>query len=359
MSTYITFFALNMLVGEFIMHVKSNDKNKNKKVYLFLTTLQYGLLAGFRATGMSYDTSAYEIVFNRVHAGWNNLMANTSWVENGYYVLCLTIKTLGGNFRTLLIVSSIFIVASTMIFVYRHSKDVLLSVFFLISFPYFYTSMDIIRHYIAIAWVLLGYKYVEQQKLIKYLIFVLIGAQFHAFAYLMIPVYFLYKLKWTKISTSIYVLATVLIYLFVNNVAQLVTALIGKSVENYSYWIGGAAGGIKTAFMYLVLAVIIWIAYQNILQKNRKTDLALNSTMILLSSAIIYTNARLFIRVLVAMLPYVAVSIPELLCPCNNVINEKTRWLSKVSVVAIGLSYHMYMMIVNWQNIVPYIPYWK
>lgn len=359
MAIYILFFILNMLMGEFIMHVKSKDRNKNKRIYLFLTTMQYGLLAGFRATGMSYDTSAYEIVFNRVHIGWDNLAANTSWVENGYYVLCLAIKTLGGDFRTLLIISSLFIVASTSIFVYRHSKDVLLSVFFLISFPYFYTSMDIIRHYIALSWVLLGYKYVEEQKLIKYLIFILIGAQFHVFAYLMIPIYFLYKLKWTKLSGLIYVITTALIYFFINNVAIVVTVLIGKSVENYNYWIGSAAGGIKTALMYVVLAVIIGIAYQNILKKNKTTDLALNSTMLLLASAVIYTNARLFIRVLVAMLPIVAISIPDLLCDKGNVVNEKKRFLSKTSIILLGLAYHMYMLLVNWQNVVPYVPYWE
>ena len=65
-----------MLLGEFIMHVKSKDRNKNKRIYLFLTTLQYGLLAGFRATGMSYDTGAYK-VFLIGFMPWNNLTANT------------------------------------------------------------------------------------------------------------------------------------------------------------------------------------------------------------------------------------------------------------------------------------------
>lgn len=340
------------------MHVKSDDKNKNKKVYLFITTLQYGLLAGFRDTVMSYDTSAYEIVFNRIYIGWDNLNANTSWIENGYYILCLAIKTLGGDFRILLIVSSIFIIASTSVFIYRHSKNVVLSVFFLISFPYFYTSMDIIRHYISLSWVLLGYKYVEEQKIIKYLMFILVGAQFHVFAYLMLPIYYFYKLKWNKLSIMIYLIGTILIYFFVGNVADIITALIGKSVANYSYWIGEDAGGIKTVFMYIIFAVIIWVSYNNLLQKNKNTDLALNSTMLLLSSAVIYTNSRLFIRVLVAILPFVAISIPEVL-NINNAINKKVAFLSKTFIIIIGIAYHLYMLLNNWQNVVPYIPYWN
>lgn len=341
------------------MHVKSNDKRRNKKVYLLLTTLQYGLLAGFRSTDISYDTSAYEIIFNRMDTGWSNFSSNTSWMENGYYVLCLAVKTVGGDFQELLIVSSLFIVASTSIFVYRHSKDVVLSIFFLVSFPFFYTSMDIIRHYIALAWFLLGYKYVEERKFFKFLIFLLIGAQFHSFTYLMIPIYFLYKLKWTKLSVFIYVIVTTLIYFFVENIAIAVSTMIGKSVANFSYWIGDSAGGFKTALMYVIFAIIISIAYHNILKKNKNTDLALNSTMLLLASAVIYTNARLFIRVLVAILPIVAITIPDLICDKKNVVSEKKRVLSKYAIIIIGLLYHMYMLLVNWQNVVPYVPYWE
>lgn len=361
MLIYIAFFAINMFVGQFIMHVKSKDyeKKKNKKVYLLFTTLQYGLLLGFRSSSMTYDTGAYEIVFNRIHGGWDYLFSNSSsWIENGYYMLCVIVKTLGGDFRTLLIITSLFIVGSTSLFVYRHSQDVIFSVFLLICFPYYYTSFDILRHYLSIAFFLLGYKYVEERRLFKYLVFIIIGAQFHVFAYLLIPVYWLYKLKWNKLSVPIYMIFTGISYIFIEKLSNLITMIIGKSVENYSYWVGGAAGGYRTAIMYALMAALVIIAYRNTQEKYERNDLAVNATMILFACAIVYTNARIIIRLLVAMIPLVAISYPDLLCSDNsiNIVNAR---LTKAGIIIIGLSYHIYMMIVNWQNIVPYIPYWR
>ena len=169
MGIYIVSFILNMLFG-LSLNMKLNGQydynelNNNiikRKIYLFITALQLGLLCGFRADVMAYDTEEYRIIFDMCPDSWGTLFDKTSYVEVGFRVFCAFIKIFGGNFQTMLIISSLCVMGSCCIFIYRHSKDILFSVFIIISFPFFYSSFDIVRHFLATAFVLLGYKYVE------------------------------------------------------------------------------------------------------------------------------------------------------------------------------------------------------
>lgn len=365
MTIYIISFVLNLLVGLLICKDNSqsgNDAaltvNTRKKIYLLITALQFGLLCGLRSTKMAYDTSAYKLIFDMCPDSWDHLFDRSSYVEIGFRLLCSVIKILGGNYQTMLIVTSLFIMGSCCVFIYRHSKDVILSVFIIISFPFFYSSFDIIRHFLATSFFLLGYKYIVERKFFKYTLFIFIGSLFHGISWVFLPFYFAKKIRWNWKTMTVATVGTVVIYAYIQPVATWISDLLGKSSGINSGWIDSYGGGIKTVIMYGVILLIAIIAFYQLENRTEEDMNAVNYVVLMLVFSIIFTNARMMTRMIMTMTALVAIAIPQLLDkPRTKSLRDYL--ILKIAFVSIGIGYHAFMLLSNWQNVVPYIPFWR
>lgn len=366
MLIYIVSFLLNMLVA-FLLHFKRDgyfsmdelDQNKRKKkIYLILTALQLGLLCGLRSEVMAYDTWAYRQIFDMCPDTWGTILHNETYVEFGFGFLCSLIKILGGNFQVLLLISGLFVMASCCIFIYRHSNNVMLSVFIIISFPFFYSAFDIIRHFMATAFLLLGYKYVEERKPIKYLIFILLGSLFHIVSLLFLPLYFIKKIKWNWITALGAAITTALLYVLIEPVAILIGNLLGKSNGIASGWIGSFGGGIRTALMYAAIMVIAAWAYYRLRNRTRDDMTVMIWVLLMLMFSILFINARMMTRMIMTMVPFVAIAIPRLL-DHKRMKSAMDYWILTGGFLVIGVIYHAFLLLTNWQHVVPYVPFWS
>lgn len=367
MAIYIISFIFNMLLGLLLVPRNINERSadqktiawadRRKKAYLFITALQLGLLAGFRADQMAYDTAAYRVIFDRTPDTWQHIFENNQYIETGFSVFCSVIKLLGGSFQQMLIISSVFVMASCCIFIYRHSKDVLMSVFIIISFPFFYSSFDIIRHFMAVAFVLLGYQYVIKQQLIRYVLFIVAGSLFHSAALLFLPLYFIGKIKYNGVTILIACFATVVCFFYLDPLAIFVSNLLGKSSGLESGWVGSYGGGIKTALMYFAVFVIAVLLFRQLKDKELEDSISMNLVLLLLICSVIFINARMMTRLIMSAIPFLAISMPRLLDKTRSGFRSN-RDICCVGFVVIGFAYHAFMLAVNWQNVVPYIPFW-
>lgn len=367
MVIYIAGFIFNMLLGLFMVPTNISESSMNqkvirrvdrrKKLYLFITTMQLGLLAGFRADKMAYDTAAYRTIFNNTPDTWSSLFENNQYIETGFSVFCSIIKILGGSFQQMLIISSLFVMASCCIFIYRHSKDVVMSVFIILSFPFFYSTFDIIRHFMAISFVLLGYKYIVNQQFLRYALFIIAGSAFHTVALAFLPLYFIGKIKYNFITLFTGTIATILCFLYLDRLAIFVSVLLGKSSGLESGWVSSYGGGIKTAIMYLVILLIAWLLFQQLKDKEVEDSISMNFVLLLFICSVIFVNARIMTRFIMAGIPYLAIAMPRLLDKTRSGFRSN-RDICYVGFVIIGLLYHAFMLSVNWQNVVPYIPFW-
>lgn len=364
MTVYVISFALNMLFGLSLCikgngNYNANELNVNmvkRRLYLLVTAVQLGLICGFRSTEMAYDTNAYKLLFDLCPDNWKNIFEESSYVEVGFRVLCSIIKIYGGDYQTMLIITSLFVMGSCCIFIYRHSKDVVLSVFIIISFPFFYSSFDIIRHFLATAFLLLGYKYVVERKPIRFLLFIFIGSLFHSIAWLFLPFYFLRKLKWNRISAGITAIVTVILYIYIAPVADWISSMMDKGVE--SGWIDSFGGGIKTAIMYGVVLLIAIAAYLLLKDKNEDDASALSYVVLMFVFSILFINARMMTRMIMTEVALIAIAIPQLLDKART-SSHRDHLILKLGFIAIGFIYHAFLLLSNWQNVIPYIPYWS
>ena len=335
-----------------------NQNVRKRKIYLLVTAIQLGLICGLRSSRMAYDTAAYELIFNLSANSWEHIFDKTSYVEVGFRVLCSIVKILGGNYQTLLLITSMFVMGSCCLFIYRHSKDVILSVFIIVCFPFFYSTFDIIRHFLASSFFLIGYKYIVDRKPVRYLIFIILGSLFHSAAWIFLPFYFLkmVKLNWRTVCAAS--LSTIMLYVYIGPIGSWLSNILGKTNLEESGWIDSYGGGVRTAIMYGVILLIAVIAFLQIKEKNKNDEIAVIYILIMVMCSVVFINARMMTRVMMTMVSLMAIAIPQLFDKRRSKMPRDLLAL-KLSFIAIGLAYHTFMLLTNWQNVVPYIPYWR
>lgn len=360
MSIYILAYILDIVLGFLLLNGRNMCNKNNKKLYLIITTLFFGLIAGFRSVSVGYDTASYQDIFNRIPASIYDALNVDFREEIGFVLLISLIKSLGWNFQALLIITSVFIMGACCIFIYRHSTNVLLSVFIILSFPFYYSSFDIIRHFLATSFILLGYKYILKKNFIKYLLFIFLGFLFHKVAIVFIPLYFIDRFKFSILSIGLILFVSFILFVYLDDLVKILILVMGKSDEYLnSMWFGTDAGGNITAVMYLVIFIISCIAFNNIKKRSINDRLAVAYTFILFVCSLIFINARIIIRIMMSMIPFLSISIPQLLCDVQRMYLKSNRNILLAFFIVIGVAYHFFMLITHWQNVVPYIPFWK
>ncbi|MBQ2969066.1 MAG: EpsG family protein [Bacteroidaceae bacterium] len=361
MSIYIISFLLNMLIGRLVLGNKPSQASSTSKIaYLIFTTIYLGLLCGFRDLSVGWDTNTYydEFMF-RLPNNWNEYRSYRGRLEPGFVLFSLIVKLLGGGYQDLLIASSLFIVGSACLFIYRHSTNVLLSVFILLCFPYYYSSFDIVRHFMATSFILLGYKYVLNRSLSKYLFFVLFAFLFQRSSVIFMLLYVIPNLKFNKRTLVVSLLCTVIAYFgFDIIMGSSLFSFLGYNMSSYEGWFDSDAGGTKTSIMYFAVFLIAYFAYKNLKNRTSDDEVGLLYVLFLFLFSIVFTKNRMIIRFIMSFIAFLAVYMPLLL------VREKAKSKQQTSLllsafVAIGLVFHAFMLLTSWQKVVPYTPYWE
>ena len=354
MLIYFINLFCNIFFALFFYCIKWKEKNRAENLYLFLTAIQLTLLAGFRGLSVGYDTSNYLNYFNNAPVSFAGLIQNKGNLELGFILLCSIIKLLGGKFQILLLVTSCFVSSSICIFVKRHSRNIPLSIYLLICFPYYYTSFDLLRHYIVLSFVLIAYKYLLENELIKYTLIIFCASLFHKVAFVFLFLYFIKYIPWNSFTIIFILLLSPFGYLL-RPFALWFGNLVGKGFDSSSMWLGGYSGGIRTALMYVFLFILSCLLYLKKKGRERKDDEACIYIELLLLTSILFIHARLMIRFLVSMLPFMAIGFPQLL---SRQKKDFEYYTLLGCIVLIAFLYHGFLVFTGWQKITPYIPFW-
>ncbi|MBR5778866.1 MAG: EpsG family protein [Bacteroidales bacterium] len=371
MGIYIYAFVICILLGKFMFDGVSSKVviDKRKKKYLFFVTLLLGLISGFRSTSVGYDTYSYSLIFNDIMVGsFEKMIESVGRIEPGFALWCGIIKILGGNFQWLLITTSLFIVGSFSIFVYRHSKSVLWSIFILFCFQYYYSSFDIIRHFMATSFLLLGYKYVEQRKIIPFLLFIFIGSLFHKIAFIFTLYYFVPLVKWNTKIFVLFAIMVLIVNMLISKISIGLSLLFGKGdytqMHGTIQWIGAYSGGVKTFILFFILFFFMFYIYR-VNKKTRRVNETTNNSsltlcLLMLMFSFLFINARIMTRFVMTSSAFLAIAIPNILISDRpfEYFHIKQKNISLI-IILLGLVYNSFLLYVNWQNIVPYVPFWQ
>ena len=178
---YIYFFLLFLALKE-----KKSIENKNQGAFIF--TLLGVFLAIRYQVGNDY--AEYYVIFNQISEGTYD-----SYFEPGF-VFFYKLFDSPELFLAVLSITSVFILYR--VFNYFSTNHFYVSLFLYYSVFLIIFNIHLIRQGVAIAIILLSFTYLHQKKYIKFVLLVLLAANFHKSALIALPFAFVIGLELTK-----------------------------------------------------------------------------------------------------------------------------------------------------------------
>lgn len=164
------------------------------QVYLIIIFIIFGVLVGFRNGNIGNDTVIYLKVFNNI-SNSGEIIQYVPRFEYGYLYLNLILSKITDNEQSILIITGFFTMLIYFLFISKYSKLIWLSIFLFFTLGYFGMAMNTIRLQIAIVITILSYAFLRKNKLIPFLMLVIIAFFFHRTAIIFLLAWPIVKLK--------------------------------------------------------------------------------------------------------------------------------------------------------------------
>lgn len=270
----LLYFSLNSL-----------KKDGNRKVYITTASIVLIFLSTFRHEGVGVDTLSYVLAYEQnANVDWNGLIVH--FADNylgvggyqerdpGYHLLNKFLYTLVPYGRFILFISSAFLFYCMGRFLYANTinlRQVFFFYVFYIIFFYSYIPNSAIRQTFAISFVVLGYCQLQHNKLVRFIVLVIIGSLFHKTALLaliLVPLYYINNVKLIYRFGAI-----VYIYLIFFN-QQVAEFLIAGDSTYGSYLADSYYTENSKPYMVIVLMLIFYFIIYFVMNKdeNQKTN---------------------------------------------------------------------------------------
>lgn len=158
----------------------------------------------------------------------------------------------------LILIAAIITNVSLVIFFSRHVKSLSLVIFLYIAGGAYFTSMNIIRQYMAVAIIVWCYDLARKKKLILYFLLVILAAGIHQSAWLMLPMYFVLRKKRLDWSTVFIIAATLFVFI---NFQTIMSAMLttGSTYDHFLEDMLSGGYGVKA------IRILVWLVPYSLL----------------------------------------------------------------------------------------------
>lgn len=204
-----------------ICFIITHIKNLNKTKQCILIAIVLSLIPLFHNISYSTDLTRYVIKYNQLH--WQSIsdLFTKGSKDPFFYAIAKVTSSLGIHSEGWMYLISACFCICLAIFMYNYSANIMMSVLALFAL-YFGFTITGLRQTIALAAVLISYKYIMEQNLLKFAISVAIASLFHSTAILFAPAYFVANVKFGK-KQYLWIALTVLpVMLFSGQIRQLI-----------------------------------------------------------------------------------------------------------------------------------------
>lgn len=306
------------------------------------------LLVGLRSDSTGIDTWNYVNHYNRC-VGYPSWSAFESYLESKNYRECLYWISLYGMAKLGLpawgtrFVYGVIAVVPVLVFIYRRSESLLMSLFFYLFLSYYAFAFTAIRQSVAMGLAVLAYMQYEKRRWDLYLLFAVAAIFFHITAAIFLPVVLLRWVRMDEITASVCVLGGGMLYWFR---APVVNWLEKIAEKDYSADIG--RGNLFMLFL-IGTAVLLWFFRWEWIRSEEDQILFWIACMAAVSYAVVKVSP-VYMRATYYFQVFLVVSLPNML---NSIPDGLTRRFGKLCYVAAGI-YFFFSMVAFDYEITPY-----
>jgi len=339
-------------------------ENRNKthiKIYLGVVFLAFFVIAAIRKIS-GYDYNLY--------AGWYNelIFKNYSWItswsrEKGFTVPLKILSVVTLDYRVMFAVIAFIIAAGVTAYIYKFSGRAYVSVAAFIMTGLYYNSLNFMRQFIAAIIVSYAFYYVYTKQPLRFYVLVLFASCFHFSALLLIPFYFILRIKPNYKTLAVYCAIAAVTFIYSVPIMELATEYFYKSYDplTSSHMLLGLPESYTLVFGALFVLFFI-------LRKDLADRYAFNSVLI---NAYFFAVYFMFIGIkhsIIARFAMLFLVAPIIvLIPASiSVINEKLsrkfksrakaiKILTAVGFCLYGLTFHAILLVNNYNGVLPYM----
>ena len=166
---------------------------------------------------------------------------------------------LGKNYLAFHFVIGMLTMYFLLLAIWKNSKNIFMSIYLYISFCLFYVCMNQVRQMLAISIVLYSFYFMKRNDFKRYCIWILIAAMFHNSAIIMLPCYFICKIKFTDKVLRNYIIVTISLYIGYGIILQILSNLpYGTYITGYDHKSFELSSILNWIYRLLIFIVVIF-----------------------------------------------------------------------------------------------------
>lgn len=256
MGVYVFMAIMPVIVSLFFKKLDSNKRQK--KIYCVICGIILILLLGMRSRyiGSTDTVNYYNMMKNAIRStSWKSYYVK-DFVEKGFQFFLWTLSRVFKDPQWIIAISSAIYTTCILVFIYRHSKNVCLSLTMYICLGLMTFNMQGMRQAIAIGICLLAYDFAKKKKLIPFVVMVFLAYCFHQTAIVFLVVYMLTFIKLKPLHIMTVIAGIIIAILLSDRLISSANELFGK---NY-YGAIDSGGFVATAIYVLIIIFSIYVA---------------------------------------------------------------------------------------------------
>lgn len=376
---YIAFiiFLIVLMLWEF----HKINKSKDIKQIRYLTIIGYLFFFGLRGY-VSTDFYLYYPFFENLPTLWSGKNIFISdYYEPGFVVYSSIIKSVFNDYFIWVFINTVIDVIILDIIFRRYSKYYVLCFLLFFVMLGFVLEINNFRNIKAIILFLLSLKYIQQRKILPYMLLNVLGIFFHTSSFFFLPLYFfLHKRISRKLLIIIFIIGNILFLTqakvmmpLINLITENISGTAIFRVANYiSDELYGNSRGISLGYAERVLTYVLVIVFYNRLAANKDSNILFANSYVLYFIAwfyfsdififsdrvsllftysywLVYPNIyeiikirsyrKLFLRICIVFLPLkMAVQTSDILSKYDNIVFGIEDYESRKRIVETYLS---------------------
>lgn len=209
-----------------------------------------------------------------------------------YKLLNVSVGIFSKKHYLFLVVVSIISLIGIMLSIKRYSKDPLIVILLYVTIGTYYMNFLILRQAIALSILIYSIKYIEEKKLIKFIIAIILAASFHKTSFVFLPIYFLCNIDYKKYICYIWPSIYLLTFLFKDLIMSFLRNKFYSSYNDYIY----SGEGYLSLLMYigmLIFSIILYKLYAE-KKKNIKVKNKIKSSKNEIEKSILFKRLNIF-----------------------------------------------------------------
>lgn len=353
---FYTISNVLLLVWAAIFCFRKPSKVKNL-IFVMIAFTQLFILMAFRYD-IGSDYQMYAIGFRNMREGGFGSLTYYDW-EYGFVLFTKLLGLIPGmDYQWYMVILSVIAIVPAALFIYKSSEVPWISTVLYVNLFMFFMEMNFQRQMVAVSILLLAWHFLKNNRFIIYTILIVIASFFHQTILIMIPVYFLVKIKPRLKELIIYGFFLLWFYAASSDLIRLVTSFFHEEYNDSVFVRYGVAFvySIFPLFVTAVAFILVKLGTISLSNENKYiVNLSFIGTILMLTMAkhsIIERLSYYFIPFMLLLVPLIYQSLKTKgihYVRSDNKVIELTSAKSRMALsltfllIALAISYfHFY-----------------